>query len=634
MCSSRSVLLQRIFSEDRRLDETTDSHSVSLKQKETHASNGDVLMSRRRRRRRERNERNEREREKRQNWRTHLSTSFVSSWTSQGASLFCSRKNLSQRLTRRVHDRFLPSFVLLDLTMNSSQTYYSHETLTRWVSTTISPLILLGCAVGNMISFLVLLRPRLRRQTTSIYLAVLCVAEMGTCYTGLLRQFLLDAFKMDIRTLHPLSCRTHIYFTYVFLRLAPLLLAIVTLQRYVYVSQHLICSIKSTYIQLASVFLFVALAEFHLFAFYDLTYSDTRPRTSEVPFECTVDKLRYPGYYKFRTTIYPKLTLFLYTVIPLAIIIIGNLSIIRQVHQASKRSRSSTRKKRSVTRMLYAVSVLYTVLTTPASIFLAIVPASYQLAPAFRLQWTLLRLLFYLCHSVNFLLFCASGTFFRQEFSAFLRSKCGIEIQCGRPRRARPSNTLVGLSKCDDETFNHSTRSRKPTQKPVTRNEHVNHLLSDKLPTFDQTVPVWWWWWLLFLSLFFFYSNRNHRLIKMNFLVIEFQGRECLPKGSCAKLGSSQLSFPSMSQDDGIHPSSHYSCDCSTLWLERGVWGRRSIRSRRWNVDVEDCYPPSVACLVRSIPDSFRTDALLRGKRCVERQSTVKSLPQCIVWTM
>lgn len=374
--------------------------------------------------------------------------------------------------------------------MNISQTYYSHEKLTRWVSSTMSPLILIGCALGNLISFLVLLRPRLRRQTTSIYLAVLCVAEIGTCYTGLLRQFLLDAFDLDIRTLNSLSCRTHIYFTYVFLRLAPLVLALVTLQRYVYVSQHLICSLTSTYIQLVTLFLFVCLAEFHLFAFYDLTYSDTRPRTTGIPFECTVDKLRYPVYYKFRTKVYPKMSLVLYTMIPLAIIIIGNLSIIRQVHQASKRSRSSTHKKRSVTRMLYAVSVLYTLLTSPASIFLAVVPANYQLAPAFRLQWTLLRLLFYLCHSVNFLLFCASGTFFRQEFSSFLRAKCGIEIQCGRPRRARTSNTLVGLSKCDEETYNQSIRSGRPTQAPVPRNEHVNHILPNTLSTLDHTVPV------------------------------------------------------------------------------------------------------------------------------------------------
>jgi hypothetical protein len=318
------------------------------------------------------------------------------------------------------------------------------------VSSVITPVILLGCAIGNIVSFFVLIRPRLRKQTTSIYLAVLCVAEMGTCYTGLLRQFLLDAFNLDIRTINSFTCRTHIYLTYVFLRLAPLLLALVTLQRYLYISQVALCSLKSTFIQLFCCILFVCLAEFHLFLFYDLTYSDTRPRSDHIPFECTVDNIHHKTYYSFRSRIYPKLTLVAYTFLPLTIIIIGNALIIRTVRQASKRSRSTTQKKHSVTRMLYAVSILYTVLTTPASIFLAIAPTSYQLAPAFRLQWTLLRLLFYLCHSVNFLLFCASGTFFRQELLAFLDS-----IFCYRLK-------LTGANKRDDEaSLNNSVRCTK-----------------------------------------------------------------------------------------------------------------------------------------------------------------------------
>jgi len=335
--------------------------------------------------------------------------------------------------------------------MNDSLAY-THVNLTRWVSSVITPIILLGCAVGNIVSFFVLIRPRLRKQTTSIYLAVLCVAEMGTCYTGLLRQFLLDAFNLDIRTINSFTCRTHIYFTYIFLRLAPLLLALVTLQRYLYISQIAFCSLKSTCIQLFCSILFVCLAEFHLFLFYDLTYSDTRPRSDHIPFECTVDKFRHPTYYSFRSRIYPKLTLVAYTILPLTIIIIGNALVVRTVRQASKRSRSTTQKKHSVTRMLYAVSILYTVLTTPASIFLAIAPTSYQLAPGFRLQWTLLRLLFYLCHSVNFILFCASGTFFRQELIAFLNSIFCYRWKC------------VGRVVVDDDrTLDNSIRFTKTT---------------------------------------------------------------------------------------------------------------------------------------------------------------------------
>ncbi len=361
--------------------------------------------------------------------------------------------------------------------MNDSLTY-SHVNFTRWISSILSPIILIGCAIGNTISFIVLLRPRLRRQTTSIYLAVLCIAEMGTCYTGLLRQFLLDAFGLDIRTINSFTCRAHIYFTYVFLRSTTLLLALVTLQRYFYVSQRAICSLKSTCAQLFCLFLFVCLAEMHLFLFYDLTYSDTRPRSDQIPFECTVDKLRHPDYYTFRSQIYPKLTLFIYTVVPLGIVIVGNVLLIRTVRRASKRSHSKTEKRRSVTRMLYAVSILYTLLTSPASIFLAVVPTSYQLAPAFRLQWTLLRLLFYLCHSVNFILFCASGTFFRQEFTAFIKSKCYWHLQ----RRKKPNDnaSVDGTTKYEEETVTPSIRYKNRGEYSSFKNERPRAQLNGK----------------------------------------------------------------------------------------------------------------------------------------------------------
>jgi len=371
--------------------------------------------------------------------------------------------------------------------MNDSLTY-THVNFTRWISSIISPIILIGCAFGNTISFIVLLRPRLRRQTTSIYLAVLCIAEMGTCFTGLLRQFLLDAFDFDIRTINPFLCRTHIYLTYIFLRLAPLLIAFVTLQRYFYVCQRAICSLTSTCIQLLCLFLFVCLAELHLFIFYDLTYSDTRPRSDHIPFECTVDKIHHQSYYHFRSQIYTKLTLVTYTIIPLTVIIIGNILLVRTVRLASKRSHSTTHKKRSVTRMLYAVSILYTLLTSPASIFLAIAPTTYQLAPAFRLQWTLLRLLFYLCHSVNFILFCASGTFFRQEFVSFINPTCGFRINWTNGQSHNGS--IGGITKYEQETITRTMRCKNYSEYSSCKSERHSPKLNERMSAENHPISL------------------------------------------------------------------------------------------------------------------------------------------------
>jgi hypothetical protein len=300
---------------------------------------------------------------------------------------------------------------------------------------------------------------------------------------------LLDAFDLDIRTINSFTCRTHIYLTYVFLRLAPLLLALVTLQRYFYVSQRAICSLTSTCTQLFGLFLFVCFAELHLFAFYELTYSDTRPRSDHIPLECTVDKIHRSSYYRFRSEIYPKLTLVTYTLVPLIVIIVGNLLLIRTVRQASTRSHSKANKKRSVTRMLYAVSFLYTLLTSPASIFLAIAPTTYQLAPAFRLQWTLLRLLFYLCHSVNFILFCASGTFFRQEFVSFMKSKCSFDTNYYRTEQDY-NGSIRGVTIYDEETLNRTIRYKNYSEYSSGKSEKYSPKLNGKFSTESQPTSL------------------------------------------------------------------------------------------------------------------------------------------------
>ena len=357
--------------------------------------------------------------------------------------------------------------------MNNSLPYV-YVNLTRWISSIVTPIILLSCAIGNIVSFFVLMRPRLRNQAISIYLAVLCVAEVGTCYTGLLRQLILDAFELDIRKINSFSCRVHIYLTYMFLRLAPLLLSLVTLQRYLYICQLATCSLKSAWVQLFGCILFVCLAEFHLFFFYDLTYSDTLPKKDDVTsFECTVDKFSHEKYYQFRSHIYPKLALVLYTIVPLTIIITGNVLIARTVRRTSKRS-YSTNKKRSITRMLYAVSMLYAVLTSPAAIFLAIAPTSYQSIPMFHLQWTLLRLLFYSCHSVNFILFCVSGTFFRQEFVAFLKSISSCQTNCICRKFNHNNRALTGtiryskrLMQCSSTRSQESNENEETNRGPI-----------------------------------------------------------------------------------------------------------------------------------------------------------------------
>ncbi|CAF4448928.1 unnamed protein product [Didymodactylos carnosus] len=309
----------------------------------------------------------------------------------------------------------------MNVTTFPSQDFYYHFELIQTISIIFSPLILTLCAVGNFLSYLVLISRHLRKQPTACYLAVLCVIEIGTCFTGLLRQFLIDAFKIDIRTMEHLTinpyfrtifCRTHIYLTYVFLRLSPIIVVVVTIQRYLYVSKKFPCMQQKICFQIFFIIICVCACESHFLVYYEYTLSDTRPKY-EQKMECTVNKENYPKYYQFRSQYYGKISLGLFTLLPLILMIIFNGLIIQTIHRSAKRSKQkNASKKRIITRMLLTVSLFFTILTSPASIYIALASPTYQLSRYYFLQWTLLRLLFYLCHSVNFLLYCVSGSIF------------------------------------------------------------------------------------------------------------------------------------------------------------------------------------------------------------------------------
>ncbi|CAF0756136.1 unnamed protein product [Didymodactylos carnosus] len=333
----------------------------------------------------------------------------------------------------------------------SPELYYYKE-ITKTISKVVSPFILILCFIGNVLSFFVLISHRLRKQSTACYLAVLCIVEIGTCFTGLLRQFLIDAFKIDIRTMEHLItnsyyrtwiCRIHIYLTYIFLRLSSVLLVVVTMQRYLYVSKKSTCTQKNVFMQVFSIIIIVCLCESHFFIYYEYTLSDTRPKV-EQRMECTVDKERHIDYYKFRSEYYGKISLFLFTLLPFALMIIFNGLLIRTIHQSTKRIQSKkSSKKRNVTRMLLTVSLFYTILTSPASIYLALAPPKYQLRPWYVIQWTLLKLLFYLCHSVNFLLYCVSGSTFREEFLAMVLCQTSSSRYRHQSEREQPKSRFL-----------------------------------------------------------------------------------------------------------------------------------------------------------------------------------------------
>ena len=72
-----------------------------------------------------------------------------------------------------------------------------------------SPVLITVGTMGNLLSGVVMLRPNLRKCTTSLYLLVLAVADSLVLYTGLLPRWIRDLFGTDLTSGSIAACRIH-----------------------------------------------------------------------------------------------------------------------------------------------------------------------------------------------------------------------------------------------------------------------------------------------------------------------------------------------------------------------------------------------------------------------------------------
>jgi hypothetical protein len=309
--------------------------------------------------------------------------------------------------------------------------------LGRTLSLFISPILLLLGGLGNPLCILILLRKNYHNPTI-VYLCLLAAFDCLVLFTGLLRQYLKDAFQIDIRNYNSFSCKIHVFLTYTFMQISSYILVAVALNRFTIVFNRTICckqktisknttnskaksSLKSVYIIFALICVLVSLMNFHFLIYYDI---NKKLKQNEHVNDCTILKGQNEKYYYFRAEIYGKLHLYLFIVLPSCILIVVNFLIIKKIMTSNKKSRatavsSKNRDKRaSLSVMLVSVCIWFILLKTPASIYLNF-PVQEMNKVYFPFTYNLFMLINYTNHAVNFILYVLTCPSFRQEFDEF-----------------------------------------------------------------------------------------------------------------------------------------------------------------------------------------------------------------------
>ena len=308
-----------------------------------------------------------------------------------------------------------------------------HLAETLWL--VFSPVLMTIGTLGNILSVCVLLQKRMRQSSASIYLISLAFADTAVLYIGLLREWLVHLVDSDYRKENHATCRLQLWLQFSASASSVWILTAFTTDRHtsilwpIFAKTH--CSRKLQVILVCVIPLVALVAGSHYFLMEQkVTYNwSNMTNTSNI---YIVHCVPQPGYHvKFYFKVWPWITIFTISLIPIVVIIISNVRIVNVMMSRRRRiapqalgngeNQNQSQVNRTVVRMLIAVSVFYIFSTLPVCIYLLLESYLFPVETPEnvvnrKLFWAITSLLFYSKSSVNFLLYCFSGTLFRSLF--------------------------------------------------------------------------------------------------------------------------------------------------------------------------------------------------------------------------
>lgn len=293
------------------------------------------------------------------------------------------------------------------------------------------PLLLVFGTFGNILSIIVLSRPRFRRWASTVYLIGLSVADLCVLYIGLLRQWFRYTFGGDIRETSAFFCKVHWWLMYVAADSSVWILVAITIERLVSTlcpyKKKQVCSRKVSTITLAVIVPTTMLVNCHLMYGFDRFEVKDGNMTILVP--CAPAT---PAYEYFVDNIWNYIDLCKFSLLPFAILACGNACILykliasrrkvkSQVVPATTDGATTARKGTSnMSLLLVALNFMFILSTLPVSVYFIGEPywIPKDIPRDIRLQdpwWALVNFLYYINNSSNFILYCLTGSRFRES---------------------------------------------------------------------------------------------------------------------------------------------------------------------------------------------------------------------------
>lgn len=310
------------------------------------------------------------------------------------------------------------------------------------------PIVILVGTIGNVLSFVVLLRSRMRSTSVYFYLMVLAAADTMVLYVSAFKTWIFLLTGFELLNASNEACKIVFFLLLVSFHLAAWIIVLITLDRFIAVWFPLkattMCVLSRARAATIILILTVFVYQLHVFWTFELQWHRQTQRMRCMPTK---------GHQHFNQLPFNILKVVTYSFLPFLIIMVLNVAIIVRLrktpialihgggggHDTSgtystrsstrdgthldgaagpNRTRASMHLHIRLTYMLLTVSFVWLLLTAPWSMYSLITQESSR-DPQTKARQILAKsvcfLLYYTNHSINFFLYCITGNKFRRE---------------------------------------------------------------------------------------------------------------------------------------------------------------------------------------------------------------------------
>lgn len=302
----------------------------------------------------------------------------------------------------------------------------------------ISPILFFGI-LGNLLSFIVLQRQR-KKVSTYFYLCFLSVMDFAVLLTGLAGIWGKHLIGKDVQDTSDLTCKFSIFFGHFFSDVSVWVIIAVTVERFVVV-KYPFRTLASKRIRQAKIICAAIVALMCAINVHFLVLAEIHARNGAP--KCEIR----PSSWTMINNIWPWIDAVVYSFLPFTILVVLNGFIIRSVCKSKDRRkklmslpRRSTKshlvsrlskENRKTTMMLFSVSCTFLVTALPMNVATILntfwnnsTDKSMKEFSVLYLLYSIAKMLMYMNHSINFVLYCALGTNFRKALYRIVTPKC------------------------------------------------------------------------------------------------------------------------------------------------------------------------------------------------------------------